>query len=223
MIKLSEISLSFATKKQSKILVFTLGCCLASGCSMIDQYAESKMQSVIGQQMEQFTKLEPEVQRVLALESDMQIIIGELGKYSNLGTDPLGNDEDTVDGQVQTDKGIEPSQNSTNEYLTLNRCGQNSKVVSSHCNKQVGIHLAAFSDSKYVLPGWLYLKNQLPVALQVKLPLKTEIHKQDTTYYSLRLGPFTSVTKAKKICDGLGLQISCSVTEYYGRPLDSGV
>ncbi|MFT6907855.1 MAG: hypothetical protein ACJAS1_004542 [Oleiphilaceae bacterium] len=193
---------------------------LLASCSLVTSDLEEKVNIQLADQAERYTKLEPDVQRILALESDMQILVEELSKLSNLDTDPLGQKEQAL---VST-QGIDGSNGKTiveNQQPADNvnsPCHSTSSLTPGHCYKKIGIHIAAFDNASYVGPGWLFLKNSLPERLKNKKPLSTEIVRDNKTYYSLRLGPFASVNRAKQTCVALKKQNSyCAVTEYKGQ------
>jgi hypothetical protein len=183
---------------------------------MISSELEMVVKSELEQKFESYTELEPKIQRILALESDMQIIVSELARYSTLGNDPMGaNSSEQI---VQSGSNRSKSDSVGN---TIN-CGNKLNAVNGHCNMKIGLHIAAFSDEKFVLPGWRYLKKQLPVELtEGKRPLSTQIVKQDVTYQSLRVGPFTSVYQAKTVCEQARHLVSCAVVEYRGTRVGS--
>ncbi|MBU3003032.1 hypothetical protein [Paraglaciecola arctica] len=195
---------------------------LLVSCSMVDNELDVLVKSELEQKLERYTELEPELQRILALESDMQIIVAELARYSTLGTDPLGTTP--IKSNVQSDN--KRIQNTTEENNSVTRnyaadnpsnCRSKSNALIGHCKFEIGLHIAAFSDEKSVLPGWLYLQKKLPTELtRGKRPLRTEIVQQNIAYQSLRVGPFTSVNQAKRICDGARHLVSCAVVEYLG-------
>jgi hypothetical protein len=80
------------------------------------------------------------------------------------------------------------------------------------------VHIAAFSDQINLLSGWLYLEKKLPTELtRGKRPLSTEIVQQNISYQSLRVGPFSSVYQAKKLCEEARHLVPCAVVEYHGE------
>ena len=224
MTKTSDKSLVPAiNSKFSPLFLLTISSALLVSCSMITNEPEVLGQSELEQRLERYTELEPEIQRVLALESDMQIIVAELARYSTLGNDPMGATspeqiEQADSNQTKSDSPINAGVTSSNSIGNTRNCGTKSTTVNGHCNMEIGLHIAAFSDEKFVLPGWLYLKKQLPAELtQGKRPLSTEIVQQNISYQSLRVGPFNSVYQAKKVCDETRHLVSCAVVEYHGK------
>jgi hypothetical protein len=217
MTKTSDMSLVPVINSQlSTFFLLAMNSALLMGCSMISSELEMVVKSELEQKFESYTELEPKIQRILALESDMQIIVSELARYSTLGNDPMGaNSSEQI---VQSGSNRSKSDSVGN---TIN-CGTKLNAVNGHCNMKIGLHIAAFSDEKFVLPGWRYLKKQLPVELtEGKRPLSTQIVKQDITYQSLRVGPFTSVYQAKNVCDQARHLVSCAVVEYRGTRVGS--
>ena len=196
---------------------------LMSGCSILASNMVSELRDTFGEDIEYYTQLKPEMQRVLALESDMKVIIDELGKQSKLGTDPLADPTDFVDttaNYASSQRASLPNDRYCDVVSNFDIKPCNSAVQNTgHCHRKIGIHIAAFSDSKFVSSGWLHIKELLPASLKEKYPLSAPINKDDVTYHSLRIGPFTSVAKAKQACETLVLPMKCSVTEYYGKRL----
>jgi hypothetical protein len=210
----TKVNIKNVITKTSKLcLCVATSCFLTTGCSLIDSDQEKKSQKELNNNLEYYTNLEPELKRVLALESDMQIIIAELSKYSSLASLPLSDNTHVEVGALLP----ETEFTEMDSIQVDQRDGENAKPPSKK-NINVGIHIAAFSVSQNVLPGWRYIKKLLPKGLKNKRPLSSTIHINDNTYYSLRLGPFTSVHQAKKACDDVLEQINdCSITEYRGR------
>jgi hypothetical protein len=207
--------------KLAILIVVTFNGVFLSGCSLLKLYEEQEQeqeqqqeQSEIELQMERYDKMEPEIQRILSLESDMQLIVAELGKYSSLGTDPLGSveSENSELANSSTDSTI------MDNIAVDSPCVKNGTKLTGHCIYKIGIHIAGFKDKKYVPPGWLFFKKRLPISLsQGMQPLMTPVVINNTVYQSLRIGPFRSVIQAKRMCDESRHIIQCSVTEYKGQ------
>lgn len=224
MTKTSENPFEQAVKRKiSSLLLVAINSALIMGCSMLSTEPEVVLKGELEQRLERYTKLEPEIQRILALESDMQLIISELSNYSTLGTDPLGNTVTATTMQNAGNQDLDLKDTSidgTNSQKVVNTsgCTNSSNTQLGHCSIKIGLHIAAFSDKESVLPGWLYLKNQLPIVLtKGKSPLSIEVKQDNIAYQSLRLGPFNSVYQAKKVCDEARHLVSCAVVKYYGR------
>ena len=194
---------------------------LTSACSLVASNIVNELQQTFGAEIEQYTQLKPEMQRVLALESDMRVIVDELGKHSNLGTDPLAAPSDVEDNaatQVASQNAQSPNGLSVVVATPYDLPPCNiSQQPTLHCHRVIGLHIAAFSDAKFISSGWQHIKQMLPGDLKEKQPLSAPIRKNNMTYHSLRIGPFTSVATAKRACDSLALPSRCSVTEYYGQ------
>lgn len=210
-------------RKLSILFVLAINSAVLVGCSMITSEPDILVKSELERKLERYTELEPEIQRVLALESDMQIIVSELARYSILGNDPLGtkpseSSEQANSNQTQNDTGENVGATSSDFAVKARNCGTQSNAANGHCNMKIGLHIAAFSDEKFVLPGWLYLEKQLPTELtKGKSPLSTEIVQRNISYQSLRVGPFNSVYQAKQVCGKARHLVSCAVVEYHGR------
>jgi hypothetical protein len=211
---LDVINIKNVITKTSKLCLCVASICyLTTGCSLIDSDKERESPKEIKSNLDYYTNLEPELKRVLALESDMQVIIAELVKYSNLASVPL-----TDNTQVQVGALQPVTEFAESDSMQVEQRDGGDAKPSGNINVNIGIHIAAFSDNQHVLPGWRYLKKLLPNGLKNKRPLSSTIHINDNTYYSLRLGPFTSVIKAKKACDRVFEKINdCSITEYRGK------
>jgi hypothetical protein len=204
--------------KLAILMVVTFNGVFLSGCSLLkvyeEQEQEQQVQSEIELQMERYGKMEPEIQRILSLESDMQLIVAELGKYTSLGTDPLGSveSENSELASSSTDSTV------VDNITDVSPCVKNGTKPTGHCIYKIGIHIAGFKDKKYVSPGWLFLKKRLPISLSEGMqPLMTPVVINNNVYQSLRIGPFRSVNQAKRMCDESRHIIQCSVTEYKGQ------
>jgi hypothetical protein len=225
MTKTSDMCLVPAmNSKLSTFILLAMNSALLMGCSMIMGDPEDVVKSELEKKLERYNQLEPDIQRMLALESDMQIIVAELARNSTLGNDPMGTSASVTSEEVGSDQSQNAADN--NASVTSNNvaaqtprnCDTRLNGVYGHCNVDIGVHIAAFSDKKYVLPGWLYLEKQLPIELTSgKRPLRTEIVKQNISYQSLRVGPFTSVSQAKRVCEEASHIVNCAVAEYRGQ------
>ena len=179
--------------------------------------------------------LAPEIQRLLALESDMQLLVAELGKASNLGSAPIEQltkqkasqaerDARNQTELVQSGQKNQKSNSVADEAIAAKqqRCAISSNFSmskSSHCKVRVGIHLAAFKTESNVKLGWDYFKYKFGNMFINKQPLVEPIIREEGTYQSLRVGPYTSATKAHQICKQLKRQNQyCAVIEYVGSP-----
>jgi hypothetical protein len=217
MTKISDKSLvPTLNSKLSTLFGIVINGALLSGCSMMSSEPETVVKSELEQQLESYTELEPEIRRILALESDMQIIVSELARYSALGNDPLA----TTSPENNSEKNVGITAN--NSKAKTRNCSTESNAVSGHCSMKIGLHIAAFRDEKFLLPGWFYLEKKLPAELtEGKRPLSTEIVQQDISYQSLRVGPFSSVYHAKAVCEQASHLVSCAVVEYRGKNVGS--
>lgn len=213
------------------------------GCSSTEENSD-KEQTMTPKQQQQFmlekieswSAAEPEIQRVLALEADMQLIINQLAGMAELDDSPLRREKETI-AHDSNKKRTEQSESTalTNAYIndvkTDNNTGENNRkeskktdsngifspdnmtnktaVVSKssgHYFPKVGIHIAMFKNINTIPLGWQYLQSILPAPLGNKKPLLAKINYQETEYYSLRIGPFNTVNSAKAICINLQLQ-----------------
>ena len=166
-----------------------------------------QQQLFILEKVESWSAAESDVERVLALEADMQLMINQLASMAELDSDPLGNN---------------PAESTASSDLNDIKTGSNnvkkSSKPSGHYSQKVGIHIAMFKDVESVPQGWKYLKSILPNELVNRRPLLKKVNYDDTDYYSLRVGPFNSVNSAKKTCLNLQQHNYCSVVEYKGFP-----
>jgi hypothetical protein len=223
----AKSSVPVINSRLSTLLLLSINSALLVGCSMISSELEMVVKNELEQKLERYTELEPEIQRMLALESDMQIIVSELARYSTLGSDPMGSPTSKSSGQADTNQIQNNTENnaevtSSNSENKTGDCSTKLNAANGHCNMKIGLHIAAFRDEKFVLPGWLYLVKKLPAELtEGKRPLSTEIVQHDITYQSLRVGPFTSVYQATTVCEQARHLVSCAVVEYRGRKVES--
>ena len=174
--------------KLSTLFGIVINGALLSGCSMMSSEPEIVVKSELEQKLESYTELEPEIRRILALESDMQIIVSELARYSTLGNDPLAttspeNNLQNNGNQIQNNTEENVGITASNSKATTRNCNTVSNQENGHCNMKIGLHIAAFKDEKFLLPGWLYLEKKLPAELtEGKRPLSIEIVQQDISY-----------------------------------------
>ena len=218
------------------------------GCSSTEENINNEQsmtpeqqQLFILEKVESWSAAESDVERVLALEADMQLIIDQLASMSELGDDPLGDDDKTESHEkteninnnknptellVNTDisNTVEENKSTSSIYhqkTTYSSSQRNSNVKAAskslgHYFPRVGIHIAMFKDVESVTLGWQYFQTILPAIINKK-PLIAKVNYEDTEYYSLRVGPFKSVNSAKNTCINIqNQQHYCSVVEYKG-------
>lgn len=218
----------------SKMLSIILILLLLQNCSSIDETssrekeisvedekltAEEKYQLLV-EQVEGWTKAEPNVERILSLESDMQLIIEQLSLLADIDDNPLEiEQQDDSNEQKEkisfAEKKVPPK--------NINGCASHLSSTSrslGHCSPKIGIHVAAFEDSANIKRGWEYLQSILPEELSEKKPLIKKVATKDKIYQSLRLGPFSSANAANALCSQLRAKNHyCSVVEYKGQPI----
>ena len=207
------------------------------GCSSTKEGATEEQAMTPEQQqlfildkVESWSAAEPDIQRVLALEADMQLIINQLASMSELDDNPitldkpstaLYNTETTLSKEVIPEKN-KPGTSKSNPVTTYPSHKTKGRLItpnsSGHYFPKVGIHIAMFKDINTIPLGWQYLQSILPVALLNKKPLLSKIKYEGSEYYSLRIGPLKSANTAKKACISLQQQQHyCSVVKYKGN------
>lgn len=211
------------------------GSSLLSGCGSLPDYKDLAKNIFLNKEEqseleERWESMAAGVERVLALEADMQLIVAELSKGTQLSSDPSGeipisrtttNSSADYSGNIQTNSS---GQQNKQAQLNLRHCSSQANgtsTISSHCHQQkIGLHIGAFSHENYVEHGWLYLKGKFPQFFSKKEPLVKEVLIQNRRFQSLRVGEYTSVNQAQKICEQLkDLDQYCAVTLYAGNPV----
>jgi hypothetical protein len=245
-------------KKIARLVSATCVALAIYGCSSIeeDPDAEQPMtpeqqQQYMLEKIESWSAAEPDIQRILELESDMQLIINQLASMAELDDDPLESESglntqnsDSTAGvalnasisnvnaesnnvesnNVEETKSIDSINNqaSTNSSANMNNNVNTSSRSMGHYFPKIGLHIGMFNSVDSVPLGWKYLQSILPRDLINKKPLVSKVNYENTEYYSLRVGPFRSANSAKTMCVNLQQQQHyCSVVEYKGFSLIS--
>ena len=242
------------TKQTVRLVSATCVAIAMYGCSSTEINIDNEQvmtpeqqQLFILEKVESWSAAEPNIERVLALEADMQLIINQLANMAELDSDPLNNDKVSSDNSINTGKSniqtssntVEDSQktnvinspqtiysssNTNNNVKPLSKANNNVKSSSrslSHYFPKVGLHIGMFKDVNRVQLGWLYLQSKLPDELVNGKPLLAKVNYKGNEYYSLRIGPFKSANSAKKACLNLQKQEHyCSVVEYKGTSVN---
>ena len=226
------------------------------GCSSIEEDSDKELAMTPEQQqiymmekIESWSAAEPDIQRILALESDMSLIVNQLASMAELDSDPLEKEKTNIENTESnsnpavlasntdlsdtplsnTDNNIEEAKvtgSTSNQQQSGNSPKKGSHIKASskssgHYFPKVGIHIAMFKDVNSAPTGWKYLQSILPAGIINKTPRLEKVNYENTEYYSLRIGPFKSVNTAKKTCVNLHQQQHyCSVVEYKGALLN---
>lgn len=233
-------------RKIVRLVSFACIALVIYGCSSIEEDIKNKEQVMTPEQqqlfildkIESWSAAEPDVQRVLALEADMQLIVEQLASMAALDDEPLEKDKkiESIQSSVETTvsadlssikadssneeevKSTDLTDNQQPEYsiAKVNNNKRSSRTLGHNFSK-VGLHIAMFKDVNTIPLGWKYLQSILPLGLVNKKPLLAKINYQGSEYYSLRVGPFKSANSAKNICINIQRQQHyCSVVEYKG-------
>jgi hypothetical protein len=100
-------------KKIVRLVSVTCVALAIHGCSSVEETIDKEQamtpeqqQLFILEKIESWSAAEPDIQRVLSLEADMQLIINQLASMSELDNDPLGDDKESENA-----KNMETNQN----------------------------------------------------------------------------------------------------------------
>ena len=240
-------------KKIAQLVSATCVALALYGCSSIEEDPDKEQpmtpeqqQQYMLEKIESWSAAEPDIQRILELESDMQLIINQLASMAELDDDPLKNESNqntqssdstaeialntgssnvTAEGnnidEVQSTGSIN-NQASKNSSANMSRNVNTSSKSMGHYFPKIGLHIGMFKDVNSIPVGWKYLQSILPRELVNKRPLVSKVNYENTEYYSLRVGPFNSANSAKTMCVNLQQQQHyCSVVEYKGFSFSS--
>lgn len=222
------------------------------GCSSTNENAAEQgmtpeqQQLFILDKIESWSDAEPDIQRILALEADMQLLIGQLASLSDLDDQatefnksptPINKVESknittenttiiakNTSNTINAEKILEnkPTNNAISQPITDSSTHHTTSKNQSvgHYFPKVGIHIGMFKAINDIPLGWQYLQSILPTQLLNKKPLISKINYENMEYYSLRIGPFKSSNRAKRMCINLKQKAHyCSVVEYKGLVL----
>jgi hypothetical protein len=186
---------------------FTLTWILLStltGCSIYDEnymmrVATPPNYDEINQYVEDWKDTNEKVERLSDLESDLALVIAEVGKLSSLKNVPLQYEE------PQTREFEEV------EYDNINRVNSVVKNTSmpplpyeatnvDSIRQTYAAHLAFYLRKDSAQVGWRVLKKSYPEILNGLTPVVKKIVRNQQTIYSLRVGPFVNEDGAKEMC-----------------------
>jgi len=242
-------------KKIARLVSATCIALAIYGCSSIEEAPDTEQpmtpeqqQQYMLEKIESWSAAEPDIQRILALESDMQLIINQLASMAELDNDPLESDKESSNNpntqnidsttELALNSGVSNvnaennnvehnnieeviSTDSINNQASTNYSANTSSKSMGHYFPKVGLHIGMFKDFNSIPVGWKYLQSILPQELVNKRPLVSKVNYENTEYYSLRIGPFNSANSAKTMCMNLQQQHYCSVVEYKGFSFNS--
>ena len=243
-----HVSFSKYRAVQVRLPAVLLGCSLLFSCAMNPEpegeeteITKEAIQEQLNSHIDVWAPLAPEIERLLALESDMQLLVAELGKAANLGSAPLEQlakqreSAEAREARKEAELAAQAENNVASAVAADSEETQEKPVDSkpgcaaastfsmsktSHCKVQVGIHLAAFKTEANARLGWNYFKQKYGSILLNKEPLLETLVREEGTFQSLRVGPYSSATKAHQICKRLKQQNQyCAVIKYSGTPV----
>ncbi|MCL1145567.1 SPOR domain-containing protein [Shewanella marinintestina] len=161
----------------------------------------------IKQQLADWDKLKPAIERLVHNEEDLALLISELSKISMLQHKPLK--------VVTPQEVVLPSPVINKVENTAN----NNKVTEiKNGHNAYGIHLSSYSNSNNLKAGWVSYKKRFHDLLVDGQPMQVDFVSKGKSFSRLVYGPYSSKKSALSICRLLKVEGQyCAVVEYKGE------
>lgn len=164
-----------------------------------EQAEYTKELQQLKQQLEEWERLKPAIKRLLSNEADLEFLIQELSKLSEIKNSPRKPVNNMVTGTLSSES-------------SLNRIEQDLSLYA--------VHLASFSNMKNIKSSWEGYKKRYPTLFLSGQALKVSFVKGRKEYLRLIHGPYLSRKEANSICEQLKLSKQyCAVVGYSGEEI----
>ncbi|ABV85937.1 Sporulation domain protein [Shewanella pealeana ATCC 700345] len=188
------------------------------------KYAKELQQ--LKQQLEEWERLKPAIERLISNEEDLEFLILELSKQAEIKESPKKESFNQHEQLVskKTEQRFVEYPNVTKPTLSLNNMvtgfDSNNKAIESTKGipNLYGVHLASFSNVRNIKPSWEGYKKRYPNFFSSGKPLVVSFVKNYKEYSRLIYGPYLSKKEALESCKQLKLSRQyCAVVKYSGE------
>ncbi|WP_067214807.1 SPOR domain-containing protein [Marinomonas gallaica] len=232
-----------------KLLVICTGAVWLAGCTLTPEktgtMSNVELQEALQKQQQEWQDMKPQLQRVLALESDLKLLVETLDtvpESSESLTQELAPKAEAAQQANQApvmpsaaladinapkeEALVNASTSSRNEKPFRQAPPSNAVTAEFYDGSETksdvpyyGVQLAAYASEKQAIQGWRSITQKYAEEFADTAPLINQ-HKIDgKTYHQLIVGPFLKKAYSVDFCNMLKqMQQDCLVTRYKGEP-----
>ncbi|WOT05603.1 hypothetical protein [Shewanella youngdeokensis] len=201
-----------------KFIIFSgiiAAACVATCHAETDKTATLDRDSQLLQLQEklaEWERLKPAIQRLIDNEADLELLVNELSKLSDLPAKP----KEATKGKV-----LGPAYSTiAADSFTSSAITEASKVTIDSPANMYAVHLASFVRQSNVMPSWLRYFARYHKILGAGQPLKVGFTKASVHYSRLIYGPYLNKKDAVAICQYMKSDNQyCAVVKYAGEQL----
>jgi cell division protein FtsN len=203
------------------IFSISLSLLLVSGCqstastskannSDLADYA-SKQQDY-EQLLQEWQTLKPGISRLLAVESELNMLLGEL--------EQLSASLNAAQNAPQVATAPAAPEPATTAYALANQPEPEPEPEVQSAQRKAGnyaLQVASITEQHKLPEVWQQMLNKNPRLLSDLEPNFQKIHVKNTDYYRLKVGSFDTIQEASSTCSSLkAAGMSCLVVDYTG-------
>lgn len=229
------------------LLTVVISAVLLSGCTLTTEkkgtMSNAELQADLQKQQQEWEEMKPQLQRVLALESDLKLLVQTLdavpessqGLTKEVVAVGKPNSTSSPALQVQPTTALAPSASAmttaprTSEYKAPETGGvvraqfYNSAkariAAAQNSSLYYGVQLGAYATERQAIQGWQSITQRFAAEFADTAPLINRQPVKGKTYYQLIVGPFTQKAYSVDFCNKLKqMQKDCLITRYQGDP-----
>jgi hypothetical protein len=209
---------------QSAVLIMSL--IILSGCTSTTDSAQKSTSStaetnhetyvqITQQELQQlqtssaqWQAIKPDLERLLLIESDLNLLIAQLTA--------IANDDENTGNNSHSSAAL------ASQQVPLDRPAQSIATQSNITNNALfALQIIAVTQQSQLAPSWQTIQQKVPSLLSDKFTTNVETAQvKGMTYYRLKIGAYQYQKNAQADCDKLKLQqLNCMVTHYTDNPI----
>lgn len=224
------------------ILLVTIGGCSSAPSkeqqSLTNQLDIVDLKRQLQEHKGDWEEVRPGIRRLIAMESDLKTLIGELSQLAALPDVPQRSVTSNVvpsaavpyskpAEEVVASSALKPFSSPDADSIIPSNSNEISPTGASVGDSvaqvdmpEFGIHLVSFKNEERLKRSWMGLEGSFNSRWPGKSPLMQRVAVRGADYYRLIVGPFAGHDNAKAVCDELKRSKQyCSVTSYTGEPM----
>lgn len=235
-----------------KLLMVCTGALWLAGCTLTPEkkgtMTNAELQEALQTQQQEWEDMKPQLQRILALESDLKVLVETLDTVPESSESLTQEMAPAAEAAQQANQApvmpsaaladINSASTSVNEVQTATRSdkpfrqsppsnavtaefqgGAKTKADSGANSQYYGVQLAAYGSEKQAIQGWQSITQKYAEEFADTAPLINRHQVKGKTYYQLIVGPFLKKAYSVDFCNMLKqMQQECLVTRYKGDP-----
>lgn len=235
-----------------KLLVVCTGALWLAGCTLTPEkkgtMTNAELQEALQTQQQEWEDMKPQLQRILALESDLKLLVETLDTVPESSesltqemapaaeTAQQANQAPVLPSAALADINAKPEMATapmsttrsdkpfrqgppSNAVTAEFQGGTKTKADAGSTSQYYGVQLAAYGSESLAIQGWQSITQRFAEEFADTAPLINRHQVKGKTYYQLIVGPFLKKAYSVDFCNKLKqMQHDCLVTRYKGDP-----